>query len=60
VAMYSSVIKTIEDFQKIDKTENKVELRIFNLLNDNQKQAYLSMIETELIDFELLNNVLAN
>ena len=58
--MYSSVIKTIEDFQKIDKTENKVELRIFNLLNDNQKQAYLSMIETELIDFELLNNVLAN
>jgi hypothetical protein len=60
VAMYYSEIKTIEDFQKIDKTENKVELRIFNSLNDNQKLAYLSMIETELIDFELLNNVLAN
>ena len=58
--MYYSEIKTIEDFQKIDKTENKVELRIFNSLNDNQKLAYLSMIETELIDFELLNNVLAN
>lgn len=58
--MYSSVIKTIEDFQKIDKTENKVELRIFNSLNAEQKIAYLDLIETELIDFELLNNVLAN
>ena len=58
--MYSSVIKTIEDFQKIDKTENKVESRIFNSLNTEQKIAYLDLIETELIDFELLNNVLSN
>ena len=58
--MYSSVIKTIEDFQKIDKTENKVESKIFNSLNPEQKIAYLDLIETELIDFELLNNVLAN
>lgn len=58
--MYFDSVKTIEDFQKIDKPEIKVESKIFNSLTATQKRAYLDLIENELIDFELLNNVFAN
>lgn len=60
VGYFNLSIKILQEVKTIEYIEVRNELDLFNSLTATQKRAYLDLIETELIDFELLNNVFAN